>query len=206
MSSQLANPRIGHLKEVLHILSYLKREPKKTLFFKTAYHVGDERRFKKCDRSDFYGKVEKPILGDMPVPRGNFVDTTCFVDASHAFCLKTRRSQIGILIFFNKAPITWHSKRQNAVESSTFSSEFIAMKVAVEMMEALRLQISLLTDCARVKGIAAQKSLVFLYKVTEDVHKNGIGHDEMWFYYSYAYVCHISRLCYGFFVTYGVSF
>jgi hypothetical protein len=74
----------------------------------------------------------------MPVPRGNFVDTTCFVDASHASCLKTWRSQTGILLFVNKARITWYSKRQNTVETSTFSSEFIMMKVAVEMIEALR--------------------------------------------------------------------
>jgi hypothetical protein len=138
MSSQLANPRIGHLTEVLHIFSYLKRVPKKTLYFNPAYHIGDERRFVQCNWMDFYGKVTEAIPGDMPVPRGNIVDTTCFVDASHASCLKTRRSQTGILLFVNKAPITWYSKRQNTVETSTFSSEFIAMKVAVEMIEALR--------------------------------------------------------------------
>ena len=32
----------------------------------------------------------------------------------------------------------WYSKRQNTVETSTFSSEFIAMKIAVEMIETLR--------------------------------------------------------------------
>jgi hypothetical protein len=138
MSSQLASPRIGHLKAVLNIFSYLKRVPKKTLCFNPVYHLGDEKRFKKYDWTDFYENVKEPIPGDMPPPRGNFVDTTCFVDASHASCLKTRRSQTGILLFVNKAPITWYSKRQNTVETSTFSSEFIAMKVAVEMIEALR--------------------------------------------------------------------
>jgi hypothetical protein len=92
----------------------------------------------KGDWSTFYGNVEEPTPGDMPVPRGNFVDTTCFVNASHASCLKTRRAQTGILLLVNKAPITWYSKRQNTVETSTFSSEFIAMKVAVEMIEKLR--------------------------------------------------------------------
>ena len=32
----------------------------------------------------------------------------------------------------------WFSKRQNTVETSTFGSEFIAMKIATEMIEGLR--------------------------------------------------------------------
>ena len=34
--------------------------------------------------------------------------------------------------------IIWYSKRQNVVESSTFGSEFVAMKTAIEQVEALR--------------------------------------------------------------------
>ena len=34
--------------------------------------------------------------------------------------------------------MTWLSKRQNTVETSTFGSEFIAMKTSVEHIEALR--------------------------------------------------------------------
>jgi hypothetical protein len=64
--------------------------------------------------------------------------THCFVDANHAGDTETRQSQTGILLFCNKAPIIWFSKRQNSVEASTFGSEFTAMKNAVEMIEALR--------------------------------------------------------------------
>ncbi len=32
----------------------------------------------------------------------------------------------------------WFSKRQNTVESSTFGSEFIALKISVELIESLR--------------------------------------------------------------------
>jgi hypothetical protein len=31
----------------------------------------------------------------------------------------------------------WYSKRQNTVESSTFGSEFVVMRVAIEMIEGL---------------------------------------------------------------------
>ena len=43
----------------------------------------------------------------------------------------------GILMFVNRAPIIWHSKRQNCVENSKFVSEFIAMKNALELIASL---------------------------------------------------------------------
>ena len=61
-----------------------------------------------------------------------------FVDADHAGCRVTRRSHTGVICFVNRAPISWYSKRQNTVETSTFGSEFIAMKTAVELVEGLR--------------------------------------------------------------------
>ena len=74
----------------------------------------------------------------MPEPRGNYVTTSCFVDADLAGNKVTRRSQTGVLIFVNQAPIHYYSKKQPTVEISTFGAEFCAMKVAVEMIEALR--------------------------------------------------------------------
>jgi hypothetical protein len=38
----------------------------------------------------------------------------------------------------NRAPVMWFSKRQNTVETSTFGSEFVAMKITVELIDALR--------------------------------------------------------------------
>jgi hypothetical protein len=63
---------------------------------------------------------------------------TLLVDADHAGNRVTRRSQTGILLFVNRAPVVWYSKRQNTVETSTFGSEFVAMKIAVELVESLR--------------------------------------------------------------------
>ena len=74
----------------------------------------------------------------MPEPRGNAVDITCFVDANHAGNIVTRRSHTGVLIFVQNAPILWYSKRQNTVESSSFGSEFVALRVAKELIVALR--------------------------------------------------------------------
>ena len=60
------------------------------------------------------------------------------MDADHAGNVVTRRSHTGILIFLNMAPVHWYSRRQNCVRSSTFSSEFIALKTAMETIMALR--------------------------------------------------------------------
>jgi hypothetical protein len=138
LSSHLALPRAGHLQQVYHIFGYLKAKPKKTLAFDPHHPDIDENRFVKCDWHDFYRGAKEPIPGDAPEPRGNIVSTHCFVDADHAGNLITRRSQTGILLFLNRAPIIWYSKRQNTVETSTFGSEFVALRIAVELIESLR--------------------------------------------------------------------
>jgi hypothetical protein len=61
-----------------------------------------------------------------------------FVDADHTGNRITRRSQTDILLYLNSAPILWNSKAQATVEMSTFGSEFVAMQIAVETIEAMR--------------------------------------------------------------------
>ena len=51
--------------------------------------------------------------------------------------LVTHCSQSGILIFVNRAPIIWYSKCQNTVETSTLGNKFVAMQIAVELIESL---------------------------------------------------------------------
>ena len=66
------------------------------------------------------------------------MNTHYFFDSNHTSDKVTRISQTGILIFCNKSPIMWFRKRQNSVETSTFGSEFTALKQAAEMAKALR--------------------------------------------------------------------
>ena len=138
MSTHLALPREGHLEQVLHIVGYLKAHQKMRILFDPAYPKVKENWFQEYEWFDFYKDAEEAIPPNMPEARGNNVIITCFVDANHAGNTKDRRSQTGILIFLNKAPIHWYSKRQNTVEVSTFGAEFCAMRIAVEMIEALR--------------------------------------------------------------------
>ena len=138
MSQHLALPREGHLEQALHIVGYLKANPKFRLLFDSSRPRTNEKWFMKYDWFDFYRDAKEPIPPDMPEPRGLEVEISCFVDANHAGNVKTRRSQTGVLIFLNKAPVHWYSKRQATVESSTFGAEFVAMRVAADMIESLR--------------------------------------------------------------------
>ena len=92
---------------------------------------------------DFYRDAKEDVLLDMPEPRGKEVAVHCFVDASHTSNKTTRRSQTEIIIFVNKSPIIFFSKKQNSVETSTFGSEFTAMKQAVELVKALRYKLQM---------------------------------------------------------------
>jgi hypothetical protein len=98
----------------------------------------DETRFVKHDWTEFYRDAKEPIPPNAPEPRGNAVVMSCFVDANHAGDKITRRSHTGIILFVNRAPIIWYSKQQNTVETSTFGSEFVAARIAVELIESLR--------------------------------------------------------------------
>ena len=131
-------PREGHLEQVLHIVGYLKMHKKMRLMFDSAYPTMKESWFTTYDWFDFYRDAKEAIPPNMPEARGRDVTITCFVDANHAGNVRDRKSQTGVLIFVNKTPVHWYSKRQNTVEASTFGAEFCAMRCAVEMIESLR--------------------------------------------------------------------
>jgi hypothetical protein len=138
LSSYLAQPRVGHLQQVLHIFAYLRCHEQSTLVFDHNSVDWDEQQFPTHDWTEFYGTIKEALPTNAPVPKGNSIQMNIFVDADHASNKITRRSQTRILIYINRAPITWYSKSQNTVESSTFGSEFVALRIAVEMIEALR--------------------------------------------------------------------
>jgi hypothetical protein len=88
--------------------------------------------------SPLYPDAHEALPPGAPEPLGGEVQLNVFVDSAHATCLATCRSTTGIMMFLNGGPIKWYSKRQNAVESSTFGSEFVAMKIGVELNDAIR--------------------------------------------------------------------
>jgi hypothetical protein len=140
LSQHQALPHRGHLEAIYHIFAYLKKhENGARIVFDPKTPQIDEHVFKlNADWWDFYGDVAEELPPNMPKPRGQPVVVSCFVDANHAGNVKTRRSHTGILIYVQNAPIIWFSKRQNMVESSSFGSEFVALRAAKDMIVAVR--------------------------------------------------------------------
>ena len=133
----MALPRKGHMEQVYHVFGYLKTHLKWRLFFDPQHPDIDERAFSSYKWYDFYHDTKEQVPNDMPPPCRHAVSSHCFVDVDHASNTVTQRSQTEILIFLNQALIVWYSKRQNTVETSTFGSEFIAMRTAAEHIKAL---------------------------------------------------------------------
>jgi len=144
LSSHLAEPRIGHLEQVFHIFSYLKHHTNSHLVFDPQYVTWEQANFQEHDWDEFYQGAKEAIPPNAPEPRGHAVQMNVFVDANHAGNKVTRRSHTGILIYLNCAPIVWYSKAQNTVESSTFGSEFIAMRITIELLESLRYKLRMM--------------------------------------------------------------
>ena len=74
----------------------------------------------------------------MPEPLGEAVITTTTIDANLNHCLATGKSLTGCLHSVNKTPVDWYSKKQAAVETATYGSEFVAAKTATEQIMDIR--------------------------------------------------------------------
>ena len=108
--------------------------------------------------------MKEAIPPNLPEVRGHTIIITYFVDANHGRNLKDRKSQTGILIFLNRAPMYWYSKQQSSIETSTFGAEFCVIKVAVEVIEGMRYKL-------RIFGIPID-SPTNVYCDNEAVYKN----------------------------------
>jgi hypothetical protein len=138
MSRFNALPRENHLNTLRRIFAYLKQHAKSKLVFDRDIREFPEGLFAQYDWTEMYPDAREEIPEGIPEPLGRPVQLNVFADAAHADDLVTRRSTSGIIVFVNGTPIRWYSKRQNTVEGSTYGSEFIAMRIATEMIIALR--------------------------------------------------------------------
>ena len=137
-------PREGHMAAVLRVFGYVKGHLRSKLVLDPAYRDWTNVEWYKADWKEFYPGAAEPIPPGAPEPLGEEVQVNVFCDAAHATCLATRRSTTGVLIFLNGGPIRWYSKRQNTIESSTFGSEFVALKIALEMNAAIRYKLRMM--------------------------------------------------------------
>ena len=110
----------------------------------------------------------------MPEPLGKEVVMRCFVDDDHSGENLTHRSSSVFIIFLQMASIYYCSKRQNTVETSTFGSEFMAMKLAWKYICGLRYKLMVMgipfSDTCFVYG--DNKSVLYNTTLPESTLKN----------------------------------
>jgi hypothetical protein len=146
MSLHLTLPRVGHLKEINHIFAYLKAHSNTEMVFDPTPVVLDMNSFERLDWSySPYGceGLAEELPNNMPKPCGPSMTMRVFVDADHAGDLLTRCSRTGFIVFLNGALIYWSSKKKTS-ETSTFGSEFVAMKQATEYILGLRYKLRMM--------------------------------------------------------------
>ena len=140
MSSYRVAPREGHMSRLQRICGYLSKMKHGFLRVRTDepdYSDLPDKHYS-WERS-VYGDVREQIPRDAPKPLGKRVVLTTYVDANLNHDLVTGRSVSGVLHFVNQTPVHWFTKKQPTVETATYGSEFIAAKLAVEQIMAMRL-------------------------------------------------------------------
>lgn len=82
--------------------------------------------------AEYYPKAKEEIDDKVPEPLLDELKITAYVDSDHAHDKISRRSMMGLIIFVGRIPVFYMAKRQGAIETSTYGTEFIVMKTAVE--------------------------------------------------------------------------
>ena len=145
LASCLALPREGHLKQLYHVFAYLKAKHNAEMIFDPTEPDIDESKFQEEDwSSSVYADAKETLPSDMPEPRGFGFKIIAYVDSDHAGNEVTRRSRTGFMVFLNNAPIYWTSKKQGSITTSSFGSEFIAMKECCEYLRGLRYKLRMM--------------------------------------------------------------
>ena len=138
-------PRTGHLDQLFHIFAYLKRRHNSEMVFDPTPPSFDQGQFVQQDwRYTPYGNAKEVLPLELPVPKGLGFTISSYVDSDHAGDTITRRSRTGFLVFLNNAPSFWFAKKQGGIETSSFGSEFIAMKQCCEYLRGLRYKLRMM--------------------------------------------------------------
>ena len=129
------------------MLAYLKSCHNTETVFDPTPVAFDRNLFERQDWSFFpygYEGLSETFPDGMPTPHGPSMTIRVYVDKDHAGDLITRCSCTGFIVFLNNVPIYWSSKKQGSCETSTFGSEFVAMKQATKYVRGLRFKLCMM--------------------------------------------------------------
>jgi hypothetical protein len=144
LAAHTAAPREGHLTAVFHVFAYMKYKHNARLIYDPDTLSNWNQLFQEWKA--FYGKVKEEIPPNASPPRGRGVMIRFYVDANHAGNMVIRRSRTGYVQCVNNAVVNCFSKKQGYIETSTFGSEFVALKTAMEAIRGLRYILRMMRD------------------------------------------------------------
>ena len=147
MSSHQALPREGHLEQVFQIFTYLKKYHNADLVYDPSDLVVNEHEFAQRDwTASEFGQLQgvEVMPTTMLEPQGMGFVMRAKVDADHTADTVTRRSRTGFLVYLNSGRVYWWTKKQTGIESSSFGSEFIAMKQCCKFIRGLRYKLRMM--------------------------------------------------------------
>ena len=139
-------PRKGHMLALHRVFGYLYRYPDGMIPIDIGSPPIRDKAIitKKQNWIEFYPDAEEDVPHDMLEQMGNEATLTVYVDADHARNKVTRRSVTGIILLVNNTPLVWVSKRQKTVETSTYGSELVAARMAVDLIIEIRYKFRML--------------------------------------------------------------
>jgi len=141
-----AAPRAGHMKAVITMFQYLNGNQSKWINFNSKTHIPPKElenplkgmNDQTLDWSRMYPDAEEELDKNFPSPRGVPLDSAVYFDSNWAHDEITRRSISGVISFIGNTPVSWISRRQGAIATSTYSAELCAAKVGAEEVISLR--------------------------------------------------------------------
>jgi hypothetical protein len=136
-----AGAREGHLEAARQVMGYLRKYPRRgyvvnpvSPHFDPVYSNVEV----KCDFGNQYSYFREELDPRFPKPLLKEMDFNVFIDADHAHDKVTGRSITGLFATLGCTPVSWRSKRQTSVQTSTFGAEFTALKAGVEEAITIR--------------------------------------------------------------------
>jgi hypothetical protein len=143
LSAFSAAPKRKHLERVYHLIGYLRKHPERWIMIDSSEPgcVEGEEQYpeaKQREMHEIYPDVVEEIDPRAPKPKGKEIKTACFFDAAMGSEMTRGRGHTGITLFVGRTPVSCISMRQGTAEASSYGSEFIAGRVSVEEVLALR--------------------------------------------------------------------
>ena len=131
---------MNHLIELKWIFEYLNKFPDKRICIDSSdlLDIGERVGPPEADFSQQYPDAKEEADPKFPRPKRRSLSTSVWFYSDHTHDKVTFRSITGLITYVGSTPVYWASNHQEAIETSTFGTEFVAGRVAAEEAISIR--------------------------------------------------------------------